>query len=63
MKAWPWLRIGLLAGLLLAIVVAVAFRDRIARSRWSVILTADPGLPRDCCSSADSRRSSSCARA
>jgi uncharacterized membrane protein YdjX (TVP38/TMEM64 family)/rhodanese-related sulfurtransferase len=29
MKSWPWLRIGLLAGLLVAIGVAVAFRDRI----------------------------------
>ena len=29
MKSWPWLRIGLLAGLLVAIGVAVAFREQI----------------------------------
>lgn len=29
MKSWPWLRIGLFAGLLVAIGGAVAFRDRI----------------------------------
>jgi uncharacterized membrane protein YdjX (TVP38/TMEM64 family) len=29
MRAWSWLRVGLLAGLVIAIGVAVFFRDRI----------------------------------
>jgi hypothetical protein len=29
MRSWPWLRIGLLAGLLVAIGFAVVFRDRV----------------------------------
>ena len=29
MRSWPWLRIGLLPSLVIAIGVAVAFRDRI----------------------------------